>query len=58
MRVRLPLLMISGALLVVGCTDSTTGPAPASPYVSQTPQSAPGIFKTRQAVAAEWAAQT
>lgn len=53
MRVRLPLVMIGGALLVAGCSDSGTGPSAATS--SQEPQPVTGIFKTRQAVAAEWA---
>lgn len=53
MRVRLPLVMIGGALFVAACSDSSTGPSPATP--SQEPQPVTGIFKTRQAVAADWA---
>ncbi|HKR56732.1 MAG TPA: hypothetical protein VJS20_10545, partial [Gemmatimonadales bacterium] len=54
MRVRLPLVMIGGALVVAGCSDSGTGPNAAAPSVSQQEQSVTGIFKTRQAVAADW----
>jgi hypothetical protein len=42
--------MIGGALLVVGCSDSTTGPTAASSVVQQQ-QPVTGIFITRQAAA-------
>lgn len=54
MRVRLPLVMIGGALVVAGCSDSGTGPNAPAPAVSQQEQAVTGIFKTRQAVAADW----
>lgn len=52
MRLRLPLVLIGGALLVAGCSDTSTGPDAAASS-GQQPQPVTGIFKTRQAVAEE-----